>query len=302
MRQGSPGGEKWLSLSVWSPTVVQEPLANFLVEQTGRGVQLEGEWITAYCHQGDEAQVCLKSLTRFYKGLQQLHPDLSDLLVIQENLQSEDWAESWKAFFKPTVVGKNIVLQPTWEPFEPKPQQVVIVIDPGRAFGTGKHPSTALCIEALEGILTEPGIEEKGSAPSVLDVGTGSGILGIVAAKLGAKPVLGLEIDSEALEVARANLERNGVAGSMSVSEAQLEQVKETYDVVVANLTAFLFSQMANSLIERVAEKGMLLVSGILTEQVEEVVKWFQTHYFKVVKSWCREEWNAILLSKEIRA
>lgn len=302
MRDGSPGGEKWVSLSVWSPTVVQEPLANFLVEQTGRGVRLEGEWITAYCYQGDETQVCLNSLPRFYKGLQQLHPDLSDLLVIQENLQSENWAESWKAFFKPTVVGKNIVVKPTWEPFEPKPQQVVIVIDPGRAFGTGKHPSTALCIEALEGILTEPGIQEKGSAPSVLDVGTGSGILGIVAARLGAKPVLGLEIDSEALEVARANLERNGVAGSMSVIEAPLEQVKKKYDVVVANLTASLLNQMANSLTQLVSEKGMLLVSGILTEQVEEVVKRFQTHYFNVVKSWSREEWHTILLRRQRRA
>jgi ribosomal protein L11 methyltransferase len=290
--------EKWVSLSVWSPTVVQEPLANFLIEQTGRGVQFEGEWITAYCHEGDETQVCLRSLTRFYRDLQQLNPDLPPLRVVQENLQTEDWSESWKAFFKPTVVGKNIVVKPTWEPYEPSPGQMVIEIDPGRAFGTGKHPSTALCMEALEGILSETVIEEMGTAPSVLDVGTGSGILGIIAARLGAKPVLGVDIDPEALEVARGNLERNRVAESMSVSDTPLDQVEETYDVVVANLTASLLTQLADSLTNRVSAKGMLLLSGILTEQVEEVVKWFETHYFKVVKSWSREEWHTVLLRR----
>jgi ribosomal protein L11 methyltransferase len=291
--------EKWVSLSVWSPQVVQEPLANFLIEQTGRGVQFEGEWITAYCHEGDETQVCLRSLTRFYRDLQQLHPDLPALRVVRKNLQTEDWSESWKAFFKPTVVGKNIVVKPTWEPYEPSPGQMVIEIDPGRAFGTGKHPSTALCMEALEGILSETVIEEMGTAPSVLDVGTGSGILGIIAARLGAKPVLGVDIDPEALEVARGNLERNRVAESMAVSDTPLDQVEETYDVVVANLTASLLTQLADSLTNRVSEKGMLLLSGILTEQVEEVVKWFETHYFKVVKSWSGEEWRALVLRKD---
>ena len=290
---------KWVSLSVWSPTAVQDPLANFLIEQTGRGVQFEGEWITAYCYEGDEIQVCLQSLTRFYRDLQQLHSDLPTLRVVQESLPTEDWSESWKAFFKPTVVGKNIVVKPTWEPFEPSPGQMVIEIDPGRAFGTGKHPSTALCIEALEGIFAETVMEEMSSAPSVLDVGTGSGVLGIVAARLGAKPVLGVDVDPEALEVARGNLERNGVAEFMSVSDTPLDQVKETYDVVVANLTASLLTQLADSLSNRVSEKGMLLLSGILTEQVEEVVKWFETHYFKRIKSWSREEWNAILLIRK---
>ena len=290
---------KWVSLSVWSPTAVQEPLANFLIEQTGRGVQFEGEWITAYCYAGNETQVCLRSLTRFYRDLQQLHPDLPTLRVVQENLATEDWSESWKAFFKPTVIGKNIVVKPTWEPHEPSPGQVVIEIDPGRAFGTGKHPSTALCMEALEGILSETVMEEMVSAPSVLDVGTGSGILGIVAARLGAKPVLGVDIDPEALEVAQGNLERNRVGESMSVSDTPLDQVKETYDVVVANLTASLLTQLADSLCNRVSAKGMLLLSGILTEQVEEVVKWFETQYFKMVKSWSREEWHTILLMRK---
>ena len=277
-------------------------MANFLVEQTSRGVELKGNWIKAYCRQGEEARYCLKQLYRYYKDLQQLYPELPTLKVLQEDLQHEDWAESWKTFFKPIRIGSSIVVKPSWESYESRANQVVIEIDPERAFGTGTHPSTALCIEILEGILSETVIEENDSAPSVLDVGTGSGILGIIAARLGAKSVLGVDIDPEALEVARGNLGRNRVAESMSVSDTPLDQVEETYDVVVANLTASLLTQMANSLTNRVSEKGMLLLSGILAEQVEEVAKCFQAHYFRVVKNWSREEWHAILLRSKGRA
>jgi len=130
---------KWVSLSVWCPAALQEAVANFLVEQTKRGVQLEGRWVTAYCPEGEETQVCLQQLTHYYRDLQQLNPNLPELRVAQKDLPGEDWSETWKSFFKPLIVGKNIVVKPTWEPYEPKPGQVIIEIDPGRAFGTGKH-------------------------------------------------------------------------------------------------------------------------------------------------------------------
>ena len=218
------GEMKWLSLSVWSPPMVQEAVANFLVEQTKRGVQLERDWVTAYCHEGEEAQVCLQQLTHYYRNLQQLHPNLPAMKVAQKVLPGEDWSETWKSFFKPLIVGKNIVIKPTWEPYEPKPGQVLIEIDPGRAFGTGKHPSTALCLEILELILSESSREKMDSVTSVLDVGTGSGILGIAAARLGARRVLGLDLDPEALKVAEENLLRNGVEGIMSVSSIPLHR------------------------------------------------------------------------------
>ena len=299
MRDDSPGGERWVSLSIWSPEVVQEPMANFLVEQTSRGVEFKGSWIKAYCRQGDEARHCLKQLRRYYQDLQQQYPELPTLKVLQEDLHDENWAETWKTFFKPIRVGSSIVVKPSWESYEPSAEQVVIEIDPERAFGTGNHPSTALCIEILEHILTSASAGEGDSAQSVLDVGTGSGILGIVAARLGAQRVLGLEIDPEALEAAQRNVDRNGVGEAMSVSLTPLDQVEQTFDVVVANLTASLLTQMADDLAGHVSAKGLLLLSGILAEQVEEVAKCFETHYFKVVKSWSKEEWRAILLRRE---
>ena len=299
MPDDSPGGERWVSLSVWSPHVVQEPMANFLVEQTSRGVELKGNWIKAYCRQGEEARYCLKQLHRYYKDLQQLYPELPTLKVLQEDVQDEDWAETWKTFFKPIRVGSGIVVKPSWESYEPRANQVVIEIDPERAFGTGNHPSTALCIEILEHIISSVSAGEGDSGSSVLDVGTGSGILGIVAARQGAQRVLGLEIDPEALEAAQRNVDRNGVGEIMSVTLTPLDQVEQTFDVVVANLTASLLTHMADDLVGHISAQGLLLLSGIVAEQVEEVAKCFQTHYFKVVDSRATEEWHAILLRRE---
>jgi ribosomal protein L11 methyltransferase len=290
---------KWVSLSVWSPHVVQEPMANFLVEQTSRGVELKGNWIKAYCRQGEEARYCLKQLHRYYKDLQQLYPELPTLKVLQEDVQDEDWAETWKTFFKPIRVGSGIVVKPSWESYEPRANQVVIEIDPERAFGTGNHPSTALCIEILEHIISSVSAGEGDLGPSVLDVGTGSGILGIVAARQGAQRVLGLEIDPEALEAAQCNVDRNGVGEIMSVTLTPLDQVEQTFDVVVANLTASLLTHMADDLVGHVSAQGLLLLSGIVAEQVEEVAKCFQTHYFKVVDSRATEEWHAILMRRK---
>ncbi len=298
MEEEAAGDETWVGLRVKSPVDIQDVLVNFLVEQTGRGVQEEGEWLTAFCRRGGEAVTCLQKLSRYYQALRQMHPNLPTLDVVQQDIRAEDWGERWKAFFKPIHIGKTIVVKPSWEPYEGSSGQVVIELDPGRAFGTGKHPSTALSIEILEQVFDYMVPGEVGSAPSVLDVGTGSGILGIVAARLGARRVLGLDIDPEALEAARINLVKNGVDSVMAVSATPLERVEETFDLVVSNLTATLLTNMAGGLTDRVGGAGRLLIAGILAEQVKEVADCFHRHHFKVVKSRALEEWRAILLRR----
>jgi ribosomal protein L11 methyltransferase len=299
MREGSAGGGYWIALKVRTPAAVHEALVNFLVEETRRGVEVAEEWVTAYCRKGREAETCLGSLRRYYGALRVLQPELPELEVVREELADQDWGEAWKEFFKPTRIGNTIVVKPTWEPYQPGTGEVVIEIDPGRAFGTGGHPSTALCIEELEHLLGARGARQHGSAPSVLDVGTGTGILGIVAARLGAARVLGLEVDRDALEAAAGNVERNGVAEIMRVSELPLHHVEETFQVVVANLSAPLLEQMADEIARRVCPGGRLLLSGIVLDQVEEVLCRFTPPRFALVHTRAREEWRALLLEKE---
>jgi ribosomal protein L11 methyltransferase len=299
VEEESAAEETWVGLRVGSPADLQEVLVNFLVEQTGRGVQLEGKWITAFCRRGSETDSCIQGLNRYYQALRQMYPGLPELKVVQEDIESKDWSEAWKAFFKPIRLGINIVVKPTWEPYQAGGEQMIIEIDPGRAFGTGNHPSTALCIEILEEFITDIVPSAGGSAPSILDVGTGTGILGIVAARLGARRVLGLDIDPEALEAANLNLIQNQVERIMTVSGTPLEQVEETFGLVVANLTAALLTDMAGGLTDRVGGRGCLLLAGILAEQVEEVIDCFRRLHFRVVESRGLEEWRALLLRRK---
>jgi ribosomal protein L11 methyltransferase len=298
VQEEPPEGRKWISLRVRPPAIVQDVLINFLVEHTGRGVQLEGDWIRAFCPWGSPAELCLHKLRNYYQVLQQIHAGLPALEVTQEELKREDWGEAWKTFFKPIHLGHTIVVKPSWEPYEATSGRIVIELDPGQAFGTGKHPSTALCIEILEEFFREILPREPGSAPSVLDVGTGTGILGIVAARLGARRVLGLDIHPEALAAAKLNLRQNRVQGIMVVSGTPIEQVTETFDLVTANLTADSLVAMAPDLASRVDIRGHLLISGILTEQEEEVSRCFGRHRHELLENRALEEWRAMLFRR----
>jgi ribosomal protein L11 methyltransferase len=297
LHQDETGVDRWVALTLRPPGPVRDGIINFLIEETSRGVRLEGDGVTAYCRPGFEAESCLRRLRGYYRALQELHPELPELELVVESCAEEDWAEAWKKFFKPLRLGRAIVVKPSWESWQGGEGRIVIEVDPGRAFGTGNHPSTALCIEILEELLwqfTQEG--EKG--PRVLDVGTGTGILGIVAARLGASRVLGLDIDPEALQIAAANVERNGVGKIMTVSGTPVGQVAERFHVVVANLAADPLVSHAPSLSERVSEGGWLVLSGILEDQVEAVMGCFLSQGLAPVETRAGKEWRTLLFRK----
>jgi ribosomal protein L11 methyltransferase len=292
------GADRWVTLTLRPPGPVREAIINFLIEETSRGVRLDGEGVTAYCRPGPEAESCLRRIRGYYRALQELHPELPALDLVVASCAEEDWAEAWKKFFKPLRLGRAIVVKPSWEPWHGGDDQIVIEIDPGRAFGTGNHPSTALCIEILEELLWQfapPG----GGAPRVLDVGTGTGILGIVAAKLGASRVLGLDIDPEALQIAAANVERNRVGEIMTVSGTPVGQVGEEFQVVVANLASDPLISHASALSGRVGRGGWLILSGILEDQVQAVRECFSSHGLVPVETRAGKEWRALLVRRQ---
>jgi ribosomal protein L11 methyltransferase len=174
----------------------------------------------------------------------------------------------WRDFFKPTQPGRRIVIKPPWISLRPK-GMVVIDIDPGMAFGTGTHPTTRLCLRALEKALTGGwDLPRRGgrTSPSILDVGMGSGILSIAAAKLGAEHVMGIDIDQRAIENARRNIRINGLKGKIRMKKASISQIAEPFDLVVVNIDAKTIEGMRSYLMDCVSAGGILILSGFLGE------------------------------------
>ena len=208
-------------------------------------------------------------LGSFVPGLEAVPPAVA--LV-----RNEDRAHDWKQHFGIVRIGSRLVIKPTWEAFTPQAGDAVVTLDPGMAFGTGTHGTTRLCLEALAGLF-------EGAAPPrrVLDVGTGSGILAIAAAALGAEELLACDIDAEACRTARENVAANGVADRVEVTPRALEELPADFDVVLANILAEENIRLADALVSRLAPGGTLVLSGILEEKeslVSEVFARFGLH------------------------
>lgn len=182
-------------------------------------------------------------------------------------LAEEDWANAWKDHFHVLHIGSRTVIVPSWRAYLPEPGEVVISLDPGMAFGTGLHPTTRLCLEALEE-LVRPG-------DRVLDLGTGSGILAIAAARLGAGTVVALDTDGVAVRAAAANVEANGMSGAITVGQGSLSGDAVIYDLVVANIIASVLRDLAVPLAGAVRCGGTLLACGIIQEREAEVAAAF---------------------------
>jgi len=179
-------------------------------------------------------------------------------------LAEEDWAEAWKKHYHPMAIGQRLVLKPTWVEYTPQPGQVVIELDPGMAFGTGQHPSTRLCLVELE--------RRVPPAWRVLDVGTGSGILAIAAAKLGASQVLATDIDPLAVKVALENVRANQVEHVVHVAEGTFGQIGEAWDLVVINILADTIIAVLDEAARRLVSGGLAILSGIIAECEADVV------------------------------
>jgi ribosomal protein L11 methyltransferase len=203
--------------------------------------------------------------------------------VAVRRIADEDWLEAWKAQFTPIRIGPFFV-RPSWS--EALGEGIALVLDPGMAFGTGLHPTTRQCLEVI-GTLELAG-------RSVLDVGTGSGILAIAAAKRGATPVVACDTDGLATRAARANAQRNGVA--VDVHEGSADRVTGRYDVVVANLVADVIVAIAADLRARLAEVGPLVCAGIVVEKESGVVDALAAHGLRVHERDQRDDWVCLTL------
>ena len=263
---------KWVEFSVETVGEFVEPLSQVFIRYGSGGVLVESPG----GHNPDEGEsppdgpVVLKTYApldgtrrerreRIDVGVR-LVGRVGPVTALQERvLEEREWQDAWKEHFHALRVGERLVVAPGWREYEPGPSDVVVRLDPGMAFGTGHHPTTRACLELLEA-LTPQGAR-------VLDVGCGSGILGIAAVKLGASSAFGLDVDAAAVRTARANAADNGVSGSVEAAEGTLPHAGApdgAFDVVLANISSKVVSELAPHLARAAAPGGVVVASGLI--------------------------------------
>jgi len=268
----------------------KEAVGNFLLEQGSCGLEEGGECVKAYFSQGDFHPRTENDLNVFLNSLREMghsigHPDVREVL-------EQDWSRMWRAYFKPLRVAPGIVVKPPWEEWSSRAGDIVIDITPRMAFGTGTHETTRLCIQLLESHL-EP-------SQSVLDVGTGSGILAIAAAKLGASTVLALEIDEDAVENAKENIIQNQAEDRVSVYTGSIDFLEpQRFDCILANIDKQTLIHLLPRLKPYMYSGSKLILSGVLTSERSDMEAFLSSTGFRILEAREEGEWVGLVAGGE---
>ncbi|HUZ06472.1 MAG TPA: 50S ribosomal protein L11 methyltransferase [Candidatus Paceibacterota bacterium] len=206
-------------------------------------------------------------------------------------VRREDWAESWKRHFKPIEIGNSLLVRPSWSKRKPRKNQAVVILDPGLSFGTGQHPTTSFCLGEIVRC------HKIGICRSFLDIGTGSGILAIAAAKLGYEPVRAIDFDPEAMRVARANIRLNGAGQKKTLARGDVTKLpirpEQKHDLICANLISSLLIAERGKIAAQLSPGGFLVLAGILKPEFPEVQKEFESLGLKLISSRSEKEWRS---------
>lgn len=248
---------------------------------------LEGAIVKAYLPQSSDLLDKIELIKQSVAMLPQhgLDIGLGEVAAIEVN--EDDWSSSWKQYYKPAKIGDRVVVKPTWEDYEAEPGDIVIELDPGMAFGTGTHETTIMCVRELECYVN--------NSSTVFDIGCGSGILTIAAAKLGAKKVVGVDLDIVAVEVSRQNIELNKVEDIASVMLGNLmNTIVDKADVIVANIIADVIILLSEDIKDFLAGNGVFIASGIILDKIEAVREAMEKNGLEVIKIESMGEWAAV--------
>lgn len=283
--------DRWLSVQVVAPPEVWDAAASVLIEHGCTGVELRdapprvvGYLPAAQAEQVPALQQRLHALAQF--GLPPIHE------VRVETVPSEEWQHRWRRYFRSRRYGSRLRVQPSWSRRKPLPDEITIVLDPGMAFGTGNHPTTALCLELLERYLPQGG--------RVADIGTGTGILAIAAAKLGAGEVIAVENDPLAVQIAQRNIERNGVAHRVQLIEGDgWHALQGQFDLVVCNILSQFLTQTAPLVPRYLREGGVYVVSGFIGRNARAVRRALEQAGLRLEEVRKRRQWVAAVFRKD---
>lgn len=257
-----------------------------LIEQELRDMDRNFGIIHIYVSEEDNASESIEYLREL------LNAEKIEYELVSVGVNDSDWADGWKKYFKCTEVGEKILIRPSWEEYDKNTKRKVLSIDPGAAFGTGTHATTSLCLELLEGYVKD--------TTSVLDIGTGSGILSIGAVLLGAEKADGVDIDAQSVKVATENAQINGVSNKTKFVVGDLaDKISGKYDIICANIVADVIIRLLENVKDYMKDSSVLITSGIIDMREEDVTKAFKKYGFRVEKRLTRENWCAFVCTAE---
>lgn len=295
----------WLKIMISTPQSLSDIISGHVAALTGSGTEIisqknsgaesaSREIIVGYLLDDANRPAKEESLKNFLHDLQANTPDKSELVMQTELIKEEDWGQTWKKFFKPKKITPYLVIKPTWEAYTPKQEERVIELDPGMAFGTGHHASTNLALHLIEDIFLNNSPPRK-----VLDVGTGTGILGIACGLFGAESVLALDNDPDAVAAAQENVKQNNLQSKITLSQKDITLVKDSYDLVIANITHDTLLLLAPNLVKKTNTDGFIILAGILkNEQEQSIMNSYDKLGLACIQTQYREEWVALTFKK----
>lgn len=257
-----------------------------LIEQELRERDKSVAIIHVYISEEDNAAEAISYLTELFRA------DGVWFEIEHEDVNDSEWADGWKKFFKCTEVGSKILIRPSWEEYDKNTDRIVLSIDPGAAFGTGTHATTSLCLELLEGYVS--------NSSRVLDIGAGSGILSIGSVLLGAEFADGVDIDAQSVKVAKENAEINGVSDKTNYLVGDLaDKISGKYDIVCANIVADVIIRLLQNVKDYMKDGAVLITSGIIDSRENDVTAAFEKFGFKVEKRLTKDNWCAFVCTAE---
>ncbi|MCC6444014.1 MAG: 50S ribosomal protein L11 methyltransferase [Armatimonadetes bacterium] len=284
----------WAEIGVATTFEAMDAVVQIMLDIGCGGAVVSGvssPFVTAYLPVNDALEPKVAELKARVVGLKEYGLDPGSADVMLRSIADEDWAEAWKAYFKPMRIGKRLVIKPSWESLQPGENDVIVEIDPGQAFGTGTHPSTQLALEALERYLKPCMV--------VYDIGTGSGILSIAAVRLGAGSVWATDSDPIAVSAASRNVAMNGVADRVHVAEAEgLPEAAENPHLALANIVAEVLAALCSAVYARLQPGGFYIASGIVDNKAPLVARALPEAGFKIIEILSEGEWVAFVAGK----
>ena len=312
---------KWSELSIHTTNEAVEAVSNILHEAGASGVVIEdseelgreredvfgeiyslnpndfpvdGVRVKAYLAETSFLLETMEEIKLAINNLTKFNIDLGHNVITVQEVDEEDWATAWKKYYHPVKISNRFTIVPTWEDYERvTTDELIIELDPGMAFGTGTHPTTVMCLQALEKTVQ--------TASSVIDVGTGSGVLSIGAAKLGASKIHALDLDEVAVRSAIENISLNKVDDIVQVTHGNLlDNVNEQADIVVANILAEIIMTFTDDAFTIVKEGGLFITSGIIATKKEDVKDSLQQAGFEIEEVMMMEDWVTIISRKPV--